>query len=140
MEREGSQLLIPIDQSGIVSTAQSRTLDRILDYTSHVHSVMRGDLVNGDWVLVTTKNSVYTICCQENDSYTVSGGWFDGNGMSPLDVRVNGCTWGGSAIHHDIIAAPGLFLEFGNGVKTTRIQSVRIIRNQEKSKRPATCH
>jgi hypothetical protein len=39
-------------------------------------------------------------------------------------VRINGCTWGGRAICEEIIAAPGLFLEFANGVTTTRIKSV----------------
>ena len=38
--------------------------------------------------------------------------------------------WGGSAIKHDIVAACGLFLEFGNWVITTRIQKIRVIRRE----------
>jgi hypothetical protein len=46
---------------------------------------------------------------------------------------VNGCTWGGSAIKSDILAAPGLFLEFGNRVRTTRIQQVNLFRSDSDS-------
>ncbi|MFQ5695971.1 MAG: hypothetical protein ACE5HB_08280, partial [Terriglobia bacterium] len=88
-------------------------------------------LRSGDWVLVTTKNSLYSICVLERDLYSVSGGWFDREGDSPQRVAINGCTWGGRALKHDIVAAPGLFLEFGNQVLTTRIQSVRVIRADE---------
>ena len=42
-----------------------------------------------------------------------------------------GCTWGGSAIKEDIVAARGLFLEFGNHVITTRIQNVRVIPREQ---------
>jgi hypothetical protein len=52
--------------------------------------------------------------------------WFDQNSSAPLTVCINGCTWGGSAIKSDILAAPGLFLEFGNRVRTTRIQQVTV--------------
>ena len=45
----------------------------------------------------------------------------------PGIVGINGCTWGGSVIHSDILAAPGLFLEFANGVTTTRIRSVFVV-------------
>jgi hypothetical protein len=61
----------------------------------------------------------------------VSGGWFDKNSDGPLTVAVNGCTYGGSLIRHDVVAAPGLFLEFGNSVSTTRICDVRVIRWNE---------
>ena len=39
-----------------------------------------------------------------------------------------GCTWGGSALLTRMIAAPGMFLEFGNRVRTTRIREVRHLR------------
>jgi hypothetical protein len=82
-------------------------------------------------VLVTTKNSVYSICVMGGGLYSVSGGWFDREGVSPQKTTINGCTWGGSAIKNDIVAALGLFLEFGNQVMTTRIQHVRVIRCEE---------
>ena len=81
----------------------------------------------GDTVVVTTRNSTYALCTAGRDRFAVSGGWFERHGGSPQMTQVNGCTWGGSAICHELVAAPGLFLEFGNGVRTTRIHSVRVI-------------
>jgi hypothetical protein len=48
--------------------------------------------------------------------------------MPPQRMAINGCTWGGSAIKQDILAARGLYLEFGNTVLTSRIQQIRVIR------------
>jgi hypothetical protein len=59
--------------------------------------------------------------------YRVSGGWFDRKHMSPLKLGINGCTWGGSAIKVDVVAACGLHLEFGNRVLTSRIERLRVI-------------
>ena len=39
-------------------------------------------------------------------------------------------------IKNDVGAAPGLFLEFGNRVKPTRIREVRVFRHQDHG----TCH
>ncbi len=103
-------------------------LEKILASGACAGSIAKADLELGDTVLVATRNSVYALCALGGDLYAVSGGWFERYSTSPQTVAVNGCTWGGSVIKHDIVAAPGLFLEFGNGVKTTRIQSVRIVR------------
>jgi hypothetical protein len=43
-------------------------------------------------------------------------------------MAVHGCTWGGSAIKQDILAACGLHLEFGNTVRTTPIRQISVIR------------
>jgi hypothetical protein len=103
------------------------TLQARAEEGSRLEAVRKRDLHHGDWVLVTTKNSVYSICVLGEDGYAVSGGWFDREGVSPQRVTINGCTWGGSAIKQDIVAARGLFLEFGNRVMTTRIQDVRVV-------------
>ena len=42
--------------------------------------------------------------------------------------RVIGCTWGGSALMTRMIAAPGMFIEFDNRVRTTRVKEVRHLR------------
>jgi hypothetical protein len=42
-------------------------------------------------------------------------------------VRIRGCTWGGSALFERMIAAPGMCIEFDNGVRTTRAREVRLI-------------
>ena len=91
-------------------------------------AVCKGDLQFGDRVIVTTRNSVYTLCTLGGDSFAVSGGWFDRNGDAPTTVTVAGCTYGGSMIRQDVVAARGLFLEFGNRVSTTRIRGVRVVR------------
>jgi hypothetical protein len=43
-------------------------------------------------------------------------------------TTIRGCTWGGSAIATDLLAASGLFLEFGNGVVTTAIGAFRVVK------------
>ncbi len=91
-------------------------------------AVRKNDLQFGDRVIVTTRNSVYTLCTLGGDSFAVSGGWFDRNGEAPMTVTVAGCTYGGSMIRQDVVAARGLFLEFGNRVSTTRIRGVRVVR------------
>ncbi len=106
------------------------TLEALVEQPRSVAEVRKRDIHCGDLVLVTTRNSLYTIWVLGEGLYWIWGGWFDQQGMSPYRVRINGCTWGGSAIKHDIIAAPGLRLEFGNQVLTTRIRQVRVIRAQ----------
>jgi len=104
------------------------TLETIVAHAQSLEEVRRTDLQCGDRVLVTTRNSVYTIWVLGNGLYWVWGGWFDRQGISPQPVRINGCTWGGSAIKQDVIAARGLRLEFGNRVLTTRIKKFSVIR------------
>jgi hypothetical protein len=108
-----------------------RTLDGIVKHAKGVSAVQRRDLSLGDWVVITTRNSTYSLRVLGDNQYAVSGGWFDQKALSPQRVAVNGCTWGGTAIKNDLVAAPGLFLEFGNRVKTTRIREVRVFRHQD---------
>jgi hypothetical protein len=49
--------------------------------------------------------------------------------MSPITLSISGCTWGGTAIKRDLVAARGLRLEFGNRVVTSPIREVRLIRS-----------
>ncbi len=113
------------------TSVRVRTLDAIIAQADWGGSVRRSDLRRGDWLVITTKNSVYWICVLGEGLYSVSGGWFDRQGLSPLRTTINGCTWGGSAIRDDIVAAPGLCVEFGNQVMTTRIRQIRLIRGSE---------
>lgn len=105
----------------------SRTLNAIVQCAGQLPVTRSQDLEPGDCVIVSTKNSVYRLQAQGGNLFYVSGGWFDRN-SSPHLVTVNGCTFGGLAICTDVIAAKGLFLEFGNSVSTTRIQNVRVVR------------
>ncbi|MFZ0737871.1 MAG: hypothetical protein WBL70_05365 [Candidatus Acidiferrales bacterium] len=71
----------------------------------------------------------------DEDVYWVWGGWFDRQRIAPQRVGINGCTWGGSAIKRDIVAAAGLRLEFANSVLTTWIRQARVIRAQAQAAR-----
>lgn len=108
--------------------ARVRTVDAILQQVGHFEAIRKADLHRGDRVLVSTENSVYSIRVEEDGSYTISGGWFDRNGLSPAMTSITGCTWGGTAIKRDLVAARGLRLEFGNRVVTSTIREVRVIR------------
>lgn len=110
------------------------TLEARAEEAARLDAIRKRDLRDGDWVLVTTRNSVYSICVVGENSYFVSGGWFDRKGLSPHEIGIAGCNWGGTAIKTDIIAACGLFLEFGNHVATSRIQNVRLIRREEQAR------
>jgi hypothetical protein len=116
-------------QSGIHDGSRLvRTLGAIVEHARWADAVRKCDLHFGDRVIVRTRNSVYSLWAMGGDNFAVSGGWFDKNHDGPVTVTVNGCTYGGSMIRHDVVAAPGLFLEFGNSVSTTRIHEVRVIR------------
>jgi len=108
-------------------------LGAIVDHTERLDAVYKNDLEIGDQLLVTTRNSTYSIFPLEEGLYSVSGGWFDRQGLSPFKVGINGCTWGGRAIKLDILAARGLHLEFGNQVVTSRILEYQILRCREDS-------
>ena len=103
------------------------TLDALVEHSRSLEEIRKDELRSGDRVVVTTRNSRYTIWALGDGHYWVWGGWFDRRGVSPCRVTINGCTWGGSAIKHDVLVARGLFLEFGNRVLTTRIQNVCVI-------------
>lgn len=109
--------------------ARARTVNALLERIGQFESLPKADLRCGDCVLVVTENSVYRICVLDGSRYSISGGWFDRQGLSPATTSIAGCTWGGSAIKRDIVAAPGLRLEFGNRVVTSPIREVRLIRD-----------
>lgn len=108
--------------------ALSRTLGSLTRCAAETDSIRERDLAVGDFVLVRTRNSLYFLAFLGGGAYQVSGGWFDKQGPEPAVVRVNGCTWGGHAILTGMVAAPGMFIEFDNGLGTTRIQEVRLLR------------
>jgi hypothetical protein len=103
------------------------SLEKIVENSVHLKQVLKSDLNFGDVVIITTLNSVYTVRVLNEGSYLVSGGWFDKNDLSPLKTTIAGCTWGGSIIKIDIIAACGLCVEFGNRVVTSPIQQICLI-------------
>jgi hypothetical protein len=100
----------------------------MLEQVTVMEQVRKTDLCHRDQLLVATENSVYSICVHDDATYSISGGWFDSQGLSPVRMSIAGCTWGGTAIKQDIVAACGLRLEFGNRVVTTPIREVRVFR------------
>jgi len=100
------------------------TLGGILRDANRLQQVRKADVRAGDLVLVRTCNSVYAIRMLDGGTCVVSGGWFDRKGHSPHRTTITGCTWGGSAVKVDVVAACGLCLEFGNRLVTSAIRSV----------------
>jgi len=100
-------------------------LDALVSAAVTLDGVRRGELAAGDRLVVSTRNSIYSLLAREDGRFVVSGGWFERHGGGERTLAVNGCTAGGNALFTDVIAAPGLFLEFGDGTKTTRIRRVR---------------
>lgn len=103
------------------------SLEEIIESAIHLKQVRKEGLQFGDIVIITTRNSVYSVRVLDNNHYHVSGGWFDKKGLSPMKTTITGCTWGGSIIKLDIVAACGLCLEFGNRVVTTAIRKVCVV-------------
>jgi len=106
----------------------SHALDCLTAAATKLDGVRADDLLPGDWVIVRTRNSVYSLLARGDGTFDASGGWFTRQQQSGHGLRVAGCTWGGSALLTRMIAAPGMFLEFGNSVRTTRIREVRLLR------------
>jgi hypothetical protein len=102
-------------------------IDGLAELAVRVGGVRRRDLAPGDRVIVSTKNSIYSLTAQVDGSYLVSGGWYEREGHGPTRTRIAGCTAGGRALFTEHIAAPGLFMEFEDGLRTTRIRKVQRI-------------
>lgn len=102
-------------------------LNFLLSQSSNLLEVKKAQLHFGDYIILKTYNSTYTIKVDNDGKYIVSGGWFDKNNLSPAKTNINGCTWGGSVIKTDIVAACGLFLEFGNKLITSRIKEIFVL-------------
>jgi hypothetical protein len=109
-------------------TAYGHSLKTIVNSVDRIGQISKATLGLDDLVLVTTSNSLYKIRKKENNLYEVSGGWFDRKGLSPFVVTVRGCSWGGSIIKVDIVAACGLCLEFGNRLVTSPIRKITVIK------------
>jgi len=103
-------------------------LRTVVEASDKLSQVAKADVGPGDWVFVRTVNSLYRIRVRGGGLYEASGGWFDRKRLSPMTVRISGCSWGGSVIKPGLVAACGLFLEFGNKLVTTPIQKIIIVR------------
>ena len=102
-------------------------IDDLTEAAGAVGGVRRRELDPGDRVIVSTRTSVYSLIARTDGAFDVSGGWFEREGAGSTTVEILGCTAGGHALFTDHIAAPGLFMEFADGLRTTRIRTVRRI-------------
>ena len=107
-----------------------RTLDAITAQAGGIDGIRKAEVGLGDRLIVETRNSAYLLVSLGDGRFQVSGGWFDRNGISPVTLSISGCTWGGTAIKRDLVAARGLRLEFGNRVVTSPIRDVQVIRGE----------
>ncbi len=106
-------------------------IDDLAEAAEIVGGVKRSDLEAGDRVVVSTRNSVYSLTARTDGSFEVSGGWVEREGAGTVRVEVLGCNAGGHALFSEHIAAPGLFMEFADGLRTTRVRSARLIPERE---------
>ena len=104
-------------------------LSTLINMSAKLQQVRKINLHAGDWVFVKTCNSIYRIRTLGDGTFLISGGYFDRKGKSPIKIRINGCTWGGSVIKVDVVAACGLCLEFGNRVVTSPVQKIFVYPN-----------
>jgi hypothetical protein len=116
-------------ESGDDPTALARTLDRIAAHAGRIEGIRELDVTPGDWVIIKTRNSTYVLAALGSGHFRVTGGWFAASGLDHSNVRILGCTWGGSVIHTQLIAAPGMCVEFDNSVRTSRILEVCLFRD-----------
>ncbi len=104
------------------------SLEEITRSTNRIRGIRKADIEPGDLLIVETINSIYKIEALGNGYFNIHGGWFEKEGISPYVTTIAGCTWGGSAIKVDIVAAPGLCIEFGNNVLTSTVQKIRYLK------------
>jgi hypothetical protein len=110
-----------------------KSLDLIVRQCEGLCALRREDLHVGDIVYVRTCNSLYCIRVEEHRDFRVSGGWFDRRTDAPVRTGIVGCTWGGSIVKVDVVAAVGLSIEFGNRVTTSPIQKIFIVRQGQQN-------
>lgn len=109
----------------------SYSLETMAASAAAVNGIRIADLQPGDCVIVRTRNSTYVLRAHGDGTFDATGGWFSRCEEGAMRLRVAGCTWGGSVLLTRMVAAPGMFLEFANKVRTTRIREVRLLRTSQ---------
>ena len=103
------------------------TLNSITECAHLYPQVKKDELHKGDWVVIHTVKSVYTLHVLGDCLYEAKGGWFDKKGCTPMKIGVAGATWGGSAIMPQVLAACGMRVEFRNRLITSEVKSILVI-------------
>ena len=102
----------------------AHNLTHLTEHASRALGVRRNELDKGDVLMLYTRNSVYTARYLGDGRFAVTGGWFDLNAGSPDVTSIAGSTWGGKCINREMLASPGMRVEFGNRVITSVLQRV----------------
>ncbi len=103
------------------------TLNSITQCAHLFPQVRKDELHTGDWVIIRTVKSMYTLHVLSDGTYEASGGWFDKKELTPMRIGVAGATWGGSAIMPHVLAACGMRVEFRNRMITSPVRSILVI-------------
>ena len=106
------------------------SLSKIIDSIPNIKNLQKDELKTGDQVFIFTGNSVYEIKKLDNSQFLISGGWFDSNNVSPCKISIRGCTWGGSIIHINLVAAIGLSIEFNNNLITSPVSRIVVFKSE----------
>lgn len=107
------------------------SLDRLTAMSKTIEGVWKNDIELGDRVVIETRNSTYVLQALGDSVFVAQGGWFDRKERDCREVRIIGCNWGGSCVDVRLVAAPGLRLEFSNGVVTSPVKRVAVFREDE---------
>lgn len=105
-------------------------LHQIVQATDRLKHISKDSFSLWDFLIVKTQNSLYTIRKVEDKYFEVSGGWFDKKGLSPSRLMIRGCSWGGSILHINMLAACGLCMEFGNNLITSPVHQIVVIKTE----------
>jgi len=111
-------------------TLLAPTLERITEHAHRYPQVRKDQISAGDWIIIRTAKSVYTLRALGNGLFEVRGGWFDKKGYAPMTIGVAGATWGGSAIMPKVLAACGLRVEFRNRLITSPVKRIEVWRGK----------
>ena len=103
-------------------------LDNIVKGSDKLKHVSKASFNLWACLFVKTQNSSYTIRKVDDKYFEVCGGWFDRKGLSPSRLMIRGCTYGGSALHINMLAACGLRMEFGNNLITSPVNQLIVIK------------
>ena len=97
-----------------------------------IQAVERQHLRPGDEFTMITKSSLYHVRVLKEDSFVVSGGWFDENRESPQRTGILGCSMDAKTINEDVVCAYGLHVHFENGVVTSPVRKIEFKRQQDR--------
>ena len=77
------------------------------------NQIHKNSLKVGDTIILKTNNSAYLIKVLGEEQYTVAGGWFDKNNLSPATLTINGCSGVAVLLKMTSLLRAGFILNLG---------------------------